>query len=215
MLLGSGVGAITPMGVLNDGSIIIGDGVTDPTILAAFTSSTGALKHEYGGLEADVSAYSGLIKISGGATSSITDNSSNWDTAYTHSQDNTQAHSDYLINNGDDTTSGRITAAGFTTNIQNGFQFNPYDTGAGDTGEIRFLELAANGTSYIGFKSPDAITSSYIWTLPGAEGTPNNVLITDGSGNLSWSTVSGVGGMNSFTLAGDSGVNQTIDDADI
>ncbi|HAI74055.1 TPA: hypothetical protein DCL22_01550, partial [Candidatus Moranbacteria bacterium] len=215
VLLGSGVGAITPMGVLNDGSIIIGDGVTDPTILAAFTSSTGALKHEYGGLEADVSAYSGLIKISGGATSSITDNSSNWDTAYTHSQDNTQAHSDYLINNGDDTTSGRITAAGFTTNIQNGFQFNPYDTGAGDTGEIRFLELAANGTSYIGFKSPDAITSSYIWTLPGAEGTPNNVLITDGSGNLSWSTVSGVGGMNSFTLAGDSGVNQTIDDADI
>ena len=31
----------------------------------------------------------------------------------THAADNSQAHSDYLINNGDDTTSGTITAAGF------------------------------------------------------------------------------------------------------
>ncbi len=36
-------------------------------------------------------------------------------TAYDHSQDNTQAHSDYLINNGDDTTSGTLTAANFNT----------------------------------------------------------------------------------------------------
>lgn len=40
------------------------------------------LTHEKGGLEADVSAYSGLVKITGGATSQITDNSSNWNTAY-------------------------------------------------------------------------------------------------------------------------------------
>lgn len=43
---------------------------------------SGTLLHERGGLEADVSAYNGLLKISGGATSSITDNSSNWDTAF-------------------------------------------------------------------------------------------------------------------------------------
>lgn len=42
-------------------------------------------------------------------------NSTNWNTAYTHSQDNSQAHSDYLINNGSDSTTGTITAAGFTT----------------------------------------------------------------------------------------------------
>ena len=42
-------------------------------------------------------------------------NIANWDTAYTHSQDNSQAHSDYLVNNGDDTTTGVLTAAGFTT----------------------------------------------------------------------------------------------------
>ena len=32
-----------------------------------------------------------------------------------HRADNTQAHSDYLLNSGNDTTSGTITAAGFTT----------------------------------------------------------------------------------------------------
>jgi len=38
--------------------------------------------HEKGGLEADVSAYDGLILITGGATSAVTDNSNNWNTAY-------------------------------------------------------------------------------------------------------------------------------------
>jgi len=32
-----------------------------------------------------------------------------------HVNDNTQAHSDYLLNNASDTTTGTITAAGFTT----------------------------------------------------------------------------------------------------
>ncbi len=35
-----------------------------------------------GGLNADVSAFNGLVKISGGVASAITDNSTNWDTAY-------------------------------------------------------------------------------------------------------------------------------------
>jgi len=48
--------------------------------------TTGTLAHERGGLEADVSGYNGLVKIAGGTTSYITDNSSNWNTAYTHSQ---------------------------------------------------------------------------------------------------------------------------------
>lgn len=38
--------------------------------------------HEKGGLEADVSAYDGFVKISGGLTSAVTDNSVDWNTAY-------------------------------------------------------------------------------------------------------------------------------------
>ena len=49
---------------------------------AASDITSGTLAHEQGGLEADVSGYSGLLKISGGATSQITDNSANWNTAY-------------------------------------------------------------------------------------------------------------------------------------
>jgi hypothetical protein len=43
---------------------------------------------------------------------SVTENT-NWDTAYTHSQSSSQAHSDYLINNGNDSTSGTLTATNF------------------------------------------------------------------------------------------------------
>ncbi len=37
----------------------------------------------------------------------------NLKTAFDHSQDNTQAHSDYLLNTGDDSTSGKLTATDF------------------------------------------------------------------------------------------------------
>ncbi|PIQ80376.1 MAG: hypothetical protein COV79_00785, partial [Parcubacteria group bacterium CG11_big_fil_rev_8_21_14_0_20_41_14] len=64
ILLGSGTGAITPMDVLGDGVIVVGDNVTDPAIIQAFTSSTGTLRHEVGGLELDVSAITtgGLVR---------------------------------------------------------------------------------------------------------------------------------------------------------
>lgn len=39
---------------------------------AASTITSGTLAHERGGLEADVSAYDGLVKITGGSTSAIT-----------------------------------------------------------------------------------------------------------------------------------------------
>ena len=71
VLLGNGSTDIQAMGVLTNGSIVVGDGTTDPVALAVFTNSTGDVKHEAGGLEADVSAYSGLVAISGGATAEI------------------------------------------------------------------------------------------------------------------------------------------------
>lgn len=40
-------------------------------LIPASSITSGTLAHEQGGLEADVSAYSGLVKISGGATSAV------------------------------------------------------------------------------------------------------------------------------------------------
>lgn len=56
LLLGSGTGNVTVMAALADGEVVTGDGTTDPVALALLTSSTGQVKHERGGIEADISA---------------------------------------------------------------------------------------------------------------------------------------------------------------
>lgn len=77
---------------------------------------------------------------------------------------------------------------------------NPHNT---NTGEIRFLELFANGTNYTAFKAPDSITSNIIYTLPDADGLAGQILQTDGSGILSWVSASGaVSGPPTSTING-------------
>ena len=84
-----------------------------------------------------------------------------------------------------------VMAGTLGTSAQNALQLSPYGAVAGNTGEIRFLELAASGTNYVGFKAPDAITTNVIWTLPSADGSANQVLQTSGAGVLSWATAGG------------------------
>jgi hypothetical protein len=79
-------------------------------------------------------------------------------------------------------------------------QVKPYSTGAGQTGELHFDELAANGTNYLGFKAPDALAANKIWTLPSADGTNGQILKTDGAGNLDWVSVGGTGTVISVGL---------------
>jgi|GEM_PF-4383318 hypothetical protein len=64
--------------------------------------------------------------------------------------------------------------------------FNPLGTSVGDTGQLIFKELTANGSDYVGFKAPDSIGSSQVWTLPNSDGNLNSFLTSDGAGNLSW-----------------------------
>jgi microcystin-dependent protein len=90
------------------------------------------------------------------------------------------------------TTPGSAAFTSVTSNAQIGHEFKPFGTTAGTTSEIRFDELAANGTNYIGFKSPDALATNVIWTLPNADGTSGQVLRTDGAGNLTWVAAGGV-----------------------
>lgn len=70
----------------------------------------------------------------------------------------------------------------------NALRINPYDTGAGNMGELQFMELVANGSNYVGFKAPDSITTSLAWVLPSTDGSAGAVLKTDGAGNLGWAT---------------------------
>jgi hypothetical protein len=56
----------------------------------------------------------------------------------------------------------------------------------GNNNELRFYE----GSNYVGFEAP-ALSADKIWVLPAADGSNGQVISTDGSGNLSFSTVSG------------------------
>lgn len=56
--------------------------------------------------------------------------------------------------------------------------------------EIRFRETTANGTNYIGLKAPASVSADLTFTLPSADGTSGQALITNGSGVLSFTTIS-------------------------
>jgi len=56
---------------------------------------------------------------------------------------------------------------------------------------IKLYEDTDNGTNYVSFKAPDTIASNVTWTLPATDGTSAQVLQTNGSGVLSFATVSG------------------------
>jgi hypothetical protein len=98
------------------------------------------------------------------------------------------------------TTSSTVNAGTLTTEQQNGLQIKPYSSTAGATGEVRLTELAAGGTEYVGFKAPDSIAVSRIWTLPALDGSDGQVLKTNGAGILSWVSPGNSGTVTSVNL---------------
>ena len=56
----------------------------------------------------------------------------------------------------------------------------------GSNTELRFME----GSNYVGFEAP-ALSANKIWVLPSADGSADQFLKTDGSGNLSFGTLTG------------------------
>lgn len=70
----------------------------------------------------------------------------------------------------------------------------PFGLIAGETSELRFIELASGGEEYVGFKAPNFIDTNIIWTLPDVDGTINMILSTNGAGILAWTSV-GIGTM--------------------
>jgi phage-related tail fiber protein len=59
--------------------------------------------------------------------------------------------------------------------------------------DLRFREATANGTNYVGFQGAASIAADVTFTLPAADGTVGQVLSTNGSGTLSFSTPAGGG----------------------
>lgn len=101
-------------------------------------------------------------------------------------------------------------ASGVLSQSNANFYFDPTSfflrLGAGaNAGELRFLEGSGGGTNYTGFKAPATLAGNVMYTMPSADGSANTVLKTNGSGTLSWSTVT----ENSGALAGVTSLNMT------
>lgn len=67
-------------------------------------------------------------------------------------------------------------AAGLTTDGSN--------LTIGSQGDLRFAD--SDTTHWVAFQAPATISANVTWTLPAADGSANQALVTNGSGTLSW-----------------------------
>jgi len=65
-----------------------------------------------------------------------------------------------------------------------------------------FHEVTSSGTNKITMQSPDALSADYTLVLPTTDGDANQVMISNGSGILSWSAVTDLVSAASDTVAG-------------
>ena len=68
----------------------------------------------------------------------------------------------------------------------------------------------SGGTNTVDISAPTTLSGSYSLNLPTAQGAANTYLKNDGSGNLSWSAVSGGGGLSFGTASGTDTYTVTI-----
>jgi len=82
----------------------------------------------------------------------------------------------------------------FDGSTSQGLELRPYGSSAGNTREIKFIELVPNGTNSIGFKAPDSIATDITYVLPTTSPTAGQVLSattpSGGVSTLSWVTAS-------------------------
>jgi len=72
-------------------------------------------------------------------------------------------------------------------------------------GSLKLNEGTNNGSNYIALKAPNAVTSTTTFVLPDGDGSNGQFLQTDGSGNLSFGTVT-----QTLSIAADTGSNDSV-----
>ena len=68
-------------------------------------------------------------------------------------------------------------------------------------GRLRLGEDTDNGTNYVELQAPASVASNITFTLPSADGTNGQAVVTNGSGVLSFSSFAATGSSNTFTAA--------------
>jgi len=105
--------------------------------------------------------------------------------------------------------SGNINSSGTTNTFSGGNIFSGTNTFSGTNvfssdvtlnaqKDLRFAD--SDSSNWVAFQSPATVASNVTWTLPSADGTSNQALVTNGSGTLSWATASASPGGSSTQL---------------
>ena len=135
------------------------------------------------------------IKRTTGATAPTTSNLSEAELAYVEDRSNDGASSKLYIESVDSSANPVIHEIGgkYFTDIIKGSTPTPANlivgNGTSAGASIQLREDSDNGSNYVAIKAPDTIGSNVTWTMPSADGTANQVLETDGSGQWGWRTV--------------------------
>jgi hypothetical protein len=84
--------------------------------------------------------------------------------------------------------------------------------------QLRFYEAQAHisGANYVALQAPTSLSANTTYTLPASDGSPGQVLTTDGNGQLSWNWIWGAGEGMIFVrkTANESVTNSTTPQAD-
>ena len=151
------------------------------------------------------------IKRSTGASAPVDSNLAAGEMAYAQDKSNDGASAKLYIEsvNNDDSVAVHAVGGKFYTDVVDGSTPTPSNfivgNGATAGATLQLREDTDNGTNYVGFKSPNAVTTSIAWVLPDGDGSNGQVLSTDGSGNLSFtSTTSTLAGATDSDISGPS-----------
>ena len=135
------------------------------------------------------------IKRSTGVSAPTVSNLAEGELAYVQDRSNSGAGAKLYIESVDsDNSTALIHAIGgkYYTDILAGSTAAPANfkvgNGSSTGGSLQLMEDTDNGSNYVALKAPNAVTSNVTWTLPGSDGSANQVIQTDGSGNLSFAT---------------------------
>lgn len=66
-------------------------------------------------------------------------------------------------------------------------------------GDVRFAD--SDSSNWVAFQGASTIASNVTWTLPATDGTNGQVMQTNGSGTLSWTTAGGITTGKSIAMA--------------